>query len=99
MGRRKHEQDVFLPELQSCDLLTAPSESMADYYDRMEHDFDATKLTQRVYTKESESLQDWIKRLWYQYGFPYARPRTSSSVQLTIYLGTANSVGRTLSRR
>lgn len=74
MGKRKRERDVFVPELPSPDLPTAPSESMADYYNHMEKDFDTTKLTQRVYARESESLQDWIKRLWYQYDMPHISP-------------------------
>ena len=43
------------------------AESRAEYYSRMEEDFDETALTKRIYAKESESLQDWVKRVWYQY--------------------------------
>ena len=42
------------------------SESVADYYDRMEEDFDPNILTQRIYAEGSESLHDWIKTLWYR---------------------------------
>lgn len=41
--------------------------NQAEYYDRLEQNFDPMLLTQRIYAKESESLQDWIKRLWQEY--------------------------------
>ena len=34
----------------------------------MEEDYDETALTQRVYAEESETLEKWIQRLWYQEG-------------------------------
>jgi hypothetical protein len=72
MRQRKHalyEQNVVDHNARPPESFTDSSGTMVDYYSRMEEDFDATRLTQRVYAKESESLQDWIKRLWYQYGF------------------------------
>ncbi len=64
MGKRHHdlhEEDAAARRQDSS------AESRAEYYSRMEEDFDETALTQRIYAKESESLRDWVKRLWYQY--------------------------------
>jgi len=67
MKRERAEKSVG-----SCTRLP-PTESAAEFYSRMEDDFDETVLTQSVCAKESESLHDWIKRLWYKYAFP--RPK------------------------
>ena len=65
MGKRNHEEDaVSRPQDSSA-------ESRAEYYSRMEEDFDETTLTQRIYAKESEHLQDWVKNLWYQYDLSF----------------------------
>ena len=68
MAKRKRSSgngDTAAHDVLSREIPTgSPSESQAAYYLRMEEDFDPTTLTQRIYAKESESLQDWIKRLW-----------------------------------
>lgn len=39
---------------------------MAERYKRMEAQYDETVLTRKIYTKGSETLQDWVKSLWYR---------------------------------
>ena len=64
-----NEQKVVDDEGRPQKPLTGLSESIADYYSCMEEDFDTIRLTRGVYATESESLQHWIKKLWYQYKF------------------------------
>jgi hypothetical protein len=42
------------------------SASMAEYYTSMLKNYDKTQLTRKIYSEQSEQLQDWIKRLWYR---------------------------------
>jgi hypothetical protein len=66
MGRRKMKttSQAFIEHRHEfSDLSNGSSKSSAEHYSRMEEDFDAIRLTQRVYAKESESLQGWVKRL------------------------------------
>ena len=67
VGRRSlHHQDAASLEYHLYNTHPRSLEEQAEYYRRMEEDFDTTELTQKVYAKDSESLQGWIRRLWDQ---------------------------------
>jgi hypothetical protein len=47
-------------------VYSAGSANMAEYYASMVKNYDKTQLTRKIYSEQSEQLQDWIKRLWYR---------------------------------
>ena len=61
MGKRKRSAQHYGDDDQ--DDPQTP-DGMGEYYNRMMEGYDETTLTQKIYAKQSEMLQKWVKSLW-----------------------------------